>query len=213
MPFLLLLVLLGSLMLWCCQCCWCYYLGHWDDGLFCDIWDLLSCGLCHLRGRGNYAGLETELHGHFCYFQCCKVCRLCCYERGCGHLCSWKDGVPGSTAADAVAASIMATWIQDLCALPPPQLLNSFGLYSFSFPGWWARIPDIASAVTPILPPLSVPIYPTLDVLPTFRCPPGVWDKGTFVELWMFYWLQTEGVKQGVSHSAMMLMSCSDFLH
>ena len=49
---------------------------------------------------------------------------------------------------------------------------------------------DTLSTVPMCSPPLYVPIHPLLHVqLCAILWCPVVWCRGTFVELWMFYWL------------------------
>lgn len=53
---------------------------------------------------------------------------------------------------------------------------------------------DTVSTASLVLPPLRVPAHIPLDV-PACRIlwHPGVLGRGTFVELWMFYWFLVEG--------------------
>ena len=71
---------------------------------------------------------------------------------------------------------------------------------------WNARIAGTTSKIPLFPPPLCVPVHPPLDEqVCGILWHPGMLGRGTFVELWVFYWLQMEGER--LCHSAMLLMS------
>ena len=69
----------------------------------------------------------------------------------------------------------------------------------FSCCGWRAGIAGTASVAPLVLPPPCVPGHPPLDLqiygILSYFC---VLGRGTFIDLWMFYWLYIEGETQRV---------------
>lgn len=75
----------------------------------------------------------------------------------------------------------------DMCPVSPdaPRFSGSVGSTSVA-----EGLTDTTSTVPMYSPPLYVPIHPPLHVqLCAILWCPVVWCRGTFVELWMFYWL------------------------
>ena len=65
-----------------------------------------------------------------------------------------------------------------------PAVMCSLGLWAqLPWPESWAAVPSV-------LPPLCVPVHPPLNVqiCGNLWHPSGL-SRGTFVELWMLYWL------------------------
>ena len=137
-------------------------------------------------------GRGSQCHGHLCCTQGFGVRRhWCCRQGGWSHrhLCGWRDGVAGS-AAPSFPVAMGATAASKLeLSTPPPQLLPVEFSEALG-PASMARITGTTSTSPPVPPLLCVPVHSPLDVqmCGTTWCP-GVWGRGTFAELWMFYWL------------------------
>lgn len=73
----------------------------------------------------------------------------------------------------------------------PPMLPDSLGLQTQPY-GHRSRITGTTSDVL-VLPSLGILVHPTFNIQ-MYRFPqqPGVLNRSTFAELWMFYWLQIE---------------------
>ena len=102
-----------------------------------------------------------------------------------GHLSSWRDGVPGPTATAAQLPVAMGTTVARVtCTTSPATTTFSGAVGSAAMAG---RL-ELQAAVPRILPHLSVPIHPTLDVqVCEILQHLAVLGNSTFAELWMFY--------------------------
>lgn len=137
------------------------------------VWCLCSCWFVRFMGA-SVGGLN---------FGCLRGRR----DKATGSCCCY----PVSVAKDTTEAGRLV-----LCGLPPLKLLEFLGLWVYlpQLKVWDGRHPLFCS---PRLPPLCVSVHPPSSVQTCGNLQhPGALGRITFVELWIFYWLQMEEERQ-----------------
>ena len=169
----------GLLVPRCCWRCWCCCLRPWDDRQFHCFQYLLSHRLHHCRGQpGSQVPLTmlgvVGFTGATCEGQGARIMVISLPE---------EMGLQGLLL---LLPSYLWIWVLESCALPPLLLWGSLGL-----PWLRARISGTTSTVPSFLSPLCILVHPPLHIqmCGTLWHPVVLVGRGTFVELWMFYWL------------------------
>ena len=190
------LVPLGLLVHYCCQCHCCLQhccLGCQDDRCLQNIWVHLSHKHHFLRtaGWGHVPGVT----GTSAMSKGCSVLGLCHWQWGASITGASMAGVVGLQAPLLLIPGLL--WPQTTLKLESqchvhhlPCCYQILWGCTLSHCRWGTVITGTSSTVHLVSPPVFVPVHTPLNeqIYGTVQCP-CVFSKGTFAELWMFYWL------------------------